>query len=58
MTENKIAHRIWTAKEGLEKRFRDVGAPGPTEGHAGSHGPFDWLEHNLNRPEFRAHSLS
>ncbi|MBU3068044.1 hypothetical protein KO481_41835 [Nocardia sp. NEAU-G5] len=47
MTENKITHRIWTAKEGIEKRFRDVGARGPTEGRTGSHGPFDWLEHNL-----------
>ncbi|MGF6882800.1 hypothetical protein ABIA39_001742 [Nocardia sp. GAS34] len=47
MTENKITDRIWTAKEGIEKRFRDVGARGPIEGRTGSHGPFDWLEHSL-----------
>ncbi|WP_157122054.1 hypothetical protein [Nocardia miyunensis] len=47
MTENKITHRIWTTKEDLERRLRDVAARRPTEGRAGSHGPFDWLEHNL-----------
>ena len=47
MTENKITHRIWTTKEGLEKRFRGAGARSPTEGRADRHGPFDWLEHNL-----------
>ncbi len=47
MTQNKIAHRIRTSKEGLGKSLRNVGTRAPTEGRVGGHGPFDWLEHNL-----------
>ena len=46
MTQNKIAHRIRTSGEGLGKSLRNVGTRAPTEGRAGGHGNFDWLEHN------------
>ncbi|MBY8863457.1 hypothetical protein K7711_43800 [Nocardia sp. CA2R105] len=47
MTENKITHRIRTAKGGIEQRVRDIGAAGPVEARVESRGPFDWLEHSL-----------